>query len=133
VVGEGFETDFHREKRSHMTGSEANVLKTYTHAALDEEVSSISGWYALQKEERMELSGREILYLVGQAVVDGSCCGYGGCRYAVVPGFVAAWKSGTDSEGFSTSVVEPIKDQTVRDEIRRLIEGKEGVSQVQFW
>lgn len=108
------------------------MFKTYTHA-LKEEVLSISGWYQLEKEERLEYHGREILYVVGQGVVDASCCGYGGCRYAVVPGFIVSWKSSTEADGPPTSMVEPVREQALRDEIRRLIEQREGVSQVQFW
>lgn len=108
------------------------MVKTYTHA-LGEEIHSISGWYELEREVRIEHSGREILYVVGQGVVDSSCCGMGGCRYAIVPGFIVRWKTGTDEDGSTTSTVEPITDQSLRDKIKRLVEQREGVSQVQFW
>jgi hypothetical protein len=105
---------------------------TYTHE-LNKEVLSISGWYELEKEERITHQGREILYVVGNAVVDSSCCGSGGCRYAVVPGYVLSWKSGTNENGLSTSQVEPVRAPEVQSEIRDLLEGREGVTQVQFW
>jgi hypothetical protein len=108
------------------------VTKTYTHE-LNQEVQTISGWYELHKEERIELVGEEILYVVGNAVVDSSCCGIGGCHYAVVPGSIVSWKSGTNEAGLFTSVVEPIKDEKVREELQKILTEKEGVSQVLFW
>ncbi len=108
------------------------MVRKYTHE-LKGEVLSISGRYELEREERLWCAGREVLYVVGSAVVDSSCCGYGGCRYAVVPGFVLSWESGRNQEGLPTSEVEPITDASLKEEIRRLIEEREQVSQVQFW
>jgi len=39
------------------------MTRTYTHE-LNQEVQTISGWYELHKEERIELGGEEILYVV---------------------------------------------------------------------
>jgi len=108
------------------------MAKVYTHS-LGQETLSISGWYEIEKEVTIEHKEGQILYLVGHATVDGSCCGYGGCRYGVVPGFIVNWKSGTNEEGLPISVVEPIKDENLKDEIRGLIEKKERIDQVLFW
>jgi hypothetical protein len=108
------------------------MTRTFSHQ-LNKEVQSISGWYTLYKEERIAPRDIEYLYLVGDWVVESSCCGVGGCRYAVVPGSIVNWKSGTNGEGFFTSVVEPIKDEKVQGELREIISKKEQVSQVQFW
>ncbi|MEM2983018.1 MAG: hypothetical protein QXH17_07630 [Candidatus Bathyarchaeia archaeon] len=104
----------------------------YTHD-LNREVLSISGRYELDKEERIEIDGREILYVVGNAVVDSSCCGYGGCRYAIVPGYVLRWKWRTDEKGLPVSEVEPVLNDDLREKIRKIIQDKEWVGQVQFW
>jgi len=106
--------------------------RKYTHE-LNKEVQSISGWYRLYKEGRIGHKGREFLYLVGDGVVESSCCGSGGCRYAVVPGFIVSWKSGTNGEGLFISVIEPIRDARVREDIKIILSKKEGISQVQFW
>lgn len=108
------------------------MTRRYTHE-LNKEVQSISGWYRLYKEERVTHRGREYLYLVGDGVVESSCCGTGGCRYAVVPGSVVSWKSGTNEEGLFTSVVEPVTDKGLQDELREIVSREDGVSQVQFW
>jgi len=104
----------------------------YAHE-LNKEVQSISGWYRLYKEERITHGGREYLYLVGDGVVDSSCCGVGGCHYALVPGSIVSWKSGTNEEGIPTSLVEPVRDDILQTELRKIVSKKEGVSQVQFW
>jgi len=106
--------------------------KKYTHE-LNKEIRTISGWYRLYKEQRIKHKGTEFLYLVGHGVVESSCCGVGGCRYAVVLGSVVSWKSGTNEEGLFTSVVEPIRDARVRGDLLKILSKKEGVSQVQFW
>jgi hypothetical protein len=108
------------------------MARSYTHE-LNKEVQSICGWYALHKEERLAHRGKEYLYLMGNGVIESSCCGTGGCLYAVVPGAVVEWKSGTNEEGLATSIVEPVRDKRLQDEIRALLTRKEGVSQLQFW
>jgi hypothetical protein len=64
----------------------------FTHPQLGEEVHAVSGHYVLTREECMEIHGRKILYLAGYAVADGSCCGNAGCGYAVVAGFIVAYR-----------------------------------------
>jgi len=108
------------------------MTKEYVHE-LNKEIQTISGWYVLHKEVRFEHMGREFLYLVGSACVDSSCCGTGGCYYAVVPGSVVSWKSGTSETGLPVSVVEPVRDDQAKADLENMIIKKEGVSQVQFW
>ncbi len=106
--------------------------REYAHQELNREVTAIGGHYVLTKEVRLPFDGREVLYLVGYAVVDNSCCGVGGMAYAVVPGFILDWKSKTSDDGLAVSLVEPIDDPAVQADIRRLIRGKEVVHQIRF-
>ena len=108
------------------------MTKEYTHA-LHKEILSISGRYELEKEGRMAYDGRELLYVSAHTVVDSSCCGYGSWQYAVVPGFIVSWRSRQNQEGYFVSDVEPISDETSRQEIKKLLHEMESVSQVQFW
>ena len=105
---------------------------SYIHRELNHEVTAIGGHYVMTKEVRLLFEGREILYLAGYAVVDNSCCGVGGMAFALVPGFIVAWKNKTNDEGLTVSLVEPIDDPTAQADIRRLIQGKEVVRQVRF-
>ncbi len=104
----------------------------FPHPKLNQPITAIGGHYVFVKEERLPFRGREVLYLVGYAVVDTSCCGLGGYGYAVVPGFLVAWKDRTDEQGRPVSRVEPIRDEPTRREIRQRIQQREGVHQVTF-
>jgi len=106
--------------------------KIYTHENI-KEVESISGWYRMEKEETLELQDKTYLYLVGIGIVDSSCCGEGGCRYAVVPGSILSWKSGKNHKGLVTTSVEPVHDEKIRKELSDILSKREKVSQVQFW
>jgi hypothetical protein len=110
----------------------ADHRKEYTHE-LNKEVRSISGGYTLEREERIEKGGREILYAVGNAVADSSCCGFWGCRFAVVPGYVLKWHDRIDDQRNPVSMVEPIADERLKREISQTLRDKENVSQIRFW
>jgi hypothetical protein len=106
--------------------------RPFPHDELNREVDAISGHYVITDEHRVVFQGRELLYLVGYGIVDTSCCGTGGCGYALVPGFVEAWKSDTDERGRPVSLVEPIQDEDRRRAISRWIMERETIQQVQF-
>ena len=108
------------------------MTKEYTHE-LQVEYRSISGRYEPEKEGKIRVDGKEVLYVVGNAVVDSSCCGPWGCRYALVPGYVVKWKYKKDDKGNPVSIVSPITDEHVSKKIGKLLKKKEGVMQVQFW
>jgi len=108
------------------------LTKDYTHE-LGAEVRAVSGGYDLEEEGTVEIDGKRVLYAVGNAVVDSSCCGFYGCRYAFVPGYVIKWKYTKNDNGIPVSTVEPVQDQDVRKRITRLLEEKEGATQVRFW
>jgi hypothetical protein len=108
------------------------VVREYVHQELSQEVTAIGGHYVLTKEARLPFRGREVLYLVGCAVVDSSCCGPGGCAYALVLGCVLRWKGKTNEDGLAVSQVESIRDEATQREIGRLIEEEEPVHQVTF-
>ncbi|MBN1661589.1 MAG: hypothetical protein JXA93_24560 [Anaerolineae bacterium] len=108
------------------------MVQEYIHQPLGQEVAAIGGYYVLVKEGRLVFEGREVLYLVGHAAFDATCCGVGGCAYALVPGFVLRWKEKTNQDGLGVSGIEPIRDQRAQHEIERLIQKQEIVPQVVF-
>ena len=107
-------------------------MREYVHRELNEIVTSIGGHYTFTKEERLPFNGREVLYLHGYAVFDTTCCGGGGCNYALVIGFIGQWKEGSNDEGLPVSMVEPIRDADVQKEVSRLIQERGVVTQVNF-
>ena len=104
----------------------------YTHQGLYQQVTAIGGHYVLVKEARLPFHGGEILYLVGHAAFDTTCCGPGGCAYALVPGLVRSWQSSRTEEGLAVSQVEPVREPDMQNEIRSLIGQLETVQQVVF-
>jgi hypothetical protein len=104
----------------------------FVHPALNEEVRTISGHYLLSQEKRLSYNGREILYYVGCAMVDSSCCGPGGCTYALVPGYIERWKYRANADDRWVTLVKPLRRKAEQDKLRRLIKEKEPVQQVNF-
>lgn len=104
----------------------------YTHPALNEEITAIGGHFVLVKEERLIGCHRPVLYHVGYAVVDSSCCGVGGAAFASVAGYVLRWRHTAGPGGRIVSLVEPVTDAEAREKIKRMIREKEFVHQVDF-
>jgi hypothetical protein len=107
-------------------------LSQYTHAELNNEIHSIAGYYCPFKEGRLPYDGREVLYVLGQATVDNSCCANGCWSYALVPGYILNWQNAKDASGKPVSEVEPIRDPGVQAAVRRTIQETAGVTQVDF-
>ena len=104
----------------------------FVHPELGREITAIGGHYVFGKEIRLPYSGRELLYFVGYAVLDSTCCGVSGCAYVLVPGFIRQWKHKRNQNDFFISEVAPIRDQSIQADIRRLIQKKEMIFQVTF-
>lgn len=104
----------------------------YVHRPLGETVEAIGGSYRLVREERLPFEGGEVLYLVGHALFDTTCCGVGGCGYALVQGVVVRWRAMTSADGLPMTEVEPIADEALRDRLRRTLLEREKVQQVTF-
>jgi hypothetical protein len=93
----------------------------YIHRGPNQQITAIGGHYVLVKEVRLPYDGRDILYLVGHAAFDSTCCGTGGCAYALVPGFVVSWHNNLTEDGLAISQLEPIMDADAQNEIRQVI------------
>ena len=107
---------------------------TYTHLPLGEDVEiGIGGYYTPEQELRQKYDDKEVLYVIGKAVVESSCCGTGSWKYAIVPGYIVNWQNTHNESGLPVSEVAPIRDEEVQANIRRIIETKESASLVGFW
>jgi hypothetical protein len=107
-------------------------INDFAHPELGQEVTAIGGHYVFTREIRLPYNGQEILYFVGYAVLDSTCCGVSGCVYAFVPGFIKKWKYKTTQSDSFISQVAPIRDRKVQKEVQSLIQKKEMVFQVNF-
>ncbi len=112
---------------------ETATTMRYAHQPLGEDVpTGIAGYYTPFREVRLPYRGRTLLYVVGRAVIESSCCGSGAWDYAVVPGYLVSWHSGTRG-ALPTSEVELITDRAEQEELRRTIETAEHLDLVTFW
>ncbi len=108
-------------------------MTKYTHLELERDIPAPSGYYTPRKEVRLKYDGREVLYVLSQAVIESSCCGASDFNSALVPGFIVRWRAETNKEGLPVSEVEPIADEKVRDDIRKIIKDNEHISRTEFW
>ena len=109
-----------------------STIKKYIHPQLNEEITAIAGHYIFTKECVLPYQDKTILYYVGYAIFDTTCCGTGGCFYSFVPGFIIKWKFEKNIKGQNLSEIEPIIDPIVKDKTTYLIKQKESVNQIQF-
>ena len=104
----------------------------FIHPELNKTVKAIGGEYVFIKEDVLPYQDQAVLYLIGCAIFDTTCCGTGGCCYARVPGFIRDSKYRTGNDGRPVSSVAPIADPSVQKEIRRAISSRETVQQIEF-
>jgi len=104
----------------------------YFHGELNKEVNAIGGRYLLTHEKKFSIDGKEVLYLTGYALFDSTCCGAGGCTYAVVQGTIRNWKKKKDENGNFVTDIVPIRDSDLQLKIKNRILNNEMVNQVVF-
>ncbi len=108
-------------------------MRRYTHGPLGQEIEALAGYYVIESEDRLPFEGREVLVATGYMVLDNSCCGIGGCGFAIVPGYVLRWKGSKNERDEPVSEVEPVREDRAKQALRGLIRGFERVQQVNFW
>jgi hypothetical protein len=107
--------------------------RDYTHQLLDKQYGGISGYYTPRKEVRLNYQSRQVLYIVGHAVVESSCCGSGNWDYVLVPGFVVDWNYRRSQSGLMTSSVQPIAQVQDVKELTSIIQASENTDCITFW
>ena len=113
---------------------QSSTTSKYTHLELNEDVGmGIARYYTPQREVRLKYNGREVLYVIGQAVIEASCCGAKSWTYAAVPGYIVNWQNTRNEDGLPVSEVERVRDDKAQAEIRETIQSREVVSIVEFW
>ena len=124
-----------REKSVPGQTPEVTVLE-YTHLSLGEDVPAFAGYYMPEKEVRIPFHGREILYVIGQVVIESACqeitCTPGSSYYAMVPGYILRWQYRKNEEDLPVSETETITDLKTKKEIEHLIQECEAVTRVEF-
>jgi hypothetical protein len=62
---------------------------TYAREDLGREIEAPSGYYQPMEEAWLEVQGRKVLYVLGMACIEASCCGVGSWSYLRVEGYTA--------------------------------------------
>lgn len=112
-----------------------SVRNTYTHLKPGKNiVFGIAGYYTPQREMRLPYNGREILYVVGEVIMEAACCNIAdGWTYSLVPGYIVDWQRDVNEEGEKITTVEPVRSAEEKTAIRDIIQNKEGFLPVDFW
>jgi hypothetical protein len=104
----------------------------YVHLPEGSDDHSGSGMKAHWGERTVVHQGRDVLYLLTDAVVDTVCCGDRVFHYATVLGYVKEWQSEKDEHGLLVSLFEPIADSSTQREIEALLKQDDSELQVSF-
>jgi hypothetical protein len=109
-------------------------MSEYIHPELNKRVDFFGGGYSFIEEGKFAYRGKEVLFSVGIANLEASCCGTWGCGFIKVPGYVLSWKMRVDERGPVLSEIERVEDQESQREIREILEEKfPGFSQIEFF
>lgn len=90
------------------------------------------GVSAQWSERILSHNGRDVLYLLTDAVVDTVCCGDRVFHYATVLGYVKEWKKEQNGSHQPVSIVEPVSDPGEQAEIEKLLQTQDTGIQVSF-
>lgn len=91
----------------------------------------VNGAYELGEVRHMSIDGHDIIYRLGSALLDNSCCGNYGCGYALVIGEVL----GSQQEGDMTvsTVREISADDAIAESLRETLMKQEALGMVNFY
>lgn len=95
--------------------------------------SFVNGSYALGEVRHVVIDGHDILYRVGSASLDNSCCGNYGLSYALVIGERVEGRMAADGAQASSLVREISADEALADAIRSALLEREAVDSVNFY
>ena len=105
----------------------------FVHPELNRRVDFFGGGYLFTEEGKLDYRGKEVLFLVGMAGIEASCCGPGGCAFIKVPGYIRTWKKGKNEAGRPVSEVERIEVLDQQKEIQSLLKERHpDFTQVEF-
>ena len=104
----------------------------YIHLPEGADAHSGHGVQAHWDERTVGHRGRDVLYLLTDAVVDTVCCGDRVFHYATVLGYVIDWKSSRTDAGQWVSVLELVSEPVEQHEIEALLKADDQDLQVTF-
>jgi hypothetical protein len=97
------------------------VKSTYSPGDFGSEVQAPWGYYQPMEEGTLEFAGKSVLYTLGSACIEASCCGKGSWTYARVEGYVAGGSSPQGSGAGEPVEIDAIEDPVEKAEIAKLL------------
>ena len=109
-------------------------MSEYTHLELNKEYCSISGYYIPCEENLLKYNGRDVLYVLGRAAAESTCCGSGNWDYILVVGYVIKWQYKKNQSGLPVSEIEIVNNPTDKENLIKVIQkAKPIINRIDFW
>jgi hypothetical protein len=96
------------------------------------EIVAPSGYYQPHQEESIDYNGRRLLYTLGTACIEASCCGKGSWAYLRVEGYVVDSDSSQGRDGGTHLEVETIEDSGEKVAIGKLLSERHPGARIEF-
>jgi hypothetical protein len=109
------------------------MIIEYTHPELDREVRSIAGYYVPVEEHVLPYNEREVIYILGSACIEASCCGSKDWLYIQVPGFLVRKHIRVSADTLPVSEIEIIEDKDARRIVYETLIKKHPGAQIEIY
>jgi hypothetical protein len=104
----------------------------YVPEDLGNEVAAPSGYYQPLEESFLDYDGKRVLYILGTACIEASCCGIGNWAYLRVEGYVVEGDSSLGEDNGRYDEIETIEDDNEKTAISRLLLEKHPGARLEF-
>ena len=108
-----------------------SIFEYRHHAGLRQ--TFVNGAYELGEVRHVSIDGHDILYRVGAASLDNSCCGNYGCSYVLVIGERLEGRASAGDGQESSLVREISTEEALADATRSALIEREAVGSVNFY
>ena len=105
---------------------------TYLPESFGSEIVAPSGYYQPIEEAVVDHDGRRLLYVLGSACIDASCCGIGSWQYARVEGYLVESDRPRGEDDRDRTEIDTIEDDSDRRAIIRLLLDKHPGVRIEF-
>jgi len=109
------------------------MIIEFTHPELGREVQTLAGYYIPVEEHVLPYNEREVIYILGHACIEASCCGMANWSYVQVPGFLVRKHIRGGGSTLPVSEIETIQDEEERNTIRQSLIKKHPSAQIEIW
>ena len=96
------------------------------------EVAAPSGYYQPLEQGSIDYDGKRLLYTLGIACVEASCCGIGSWNYLRVEGYVVENDSSQNQSDAKDIEIETIEDDSEKTAISELLLDRHPGARIEF-